>query len=733
MKRLDETHGVKFELVRHFLARMLDGEWSGVPGQWRQAAIGMVSLFLPAGMLLVREGTPIGGHGSKYSLLAKAGEFSAMRSANIADELGLVTLLCSVTGLIALMEWQALFPSARDYLALASLPVRSRQVFAARFSTVILFSAGLVAALNLLPSLIAPAEFGGGWQIGADWPAQVAAQATASGLACFFTFFAIVALEGVLLNLLSGRWFARVSVYVQGLLVAVFLLTGLYSWSIKDWQPAFVARLPEFGAWLPPVWFTGLHQSLTAARDPFFAAMSARGLRACAIACALTVACYLLCFRRYRKLLIETPVRLASARAWPWSLSRLLARSPCRVAVIDFMAKTLARSRTHRAIWIAYVGGAIAIMLNSSLVDGALFLRGNRVQAALKFLVLFWPLACSVVLISGFRHVIAIPADLPANWIFRLNESQGRKEWMSAVERFTVAYAIAPIYLLLFPVAVHVVGWPMAARMTVLQVLASLSIFEILFHSWQSLPFTCSYLPGKRPLVTVVSLYVGALSVAVPVVSVMIGTAANAGGMLPGLYFGYLTIFFAIWFFAGRRRRDGWGEARILYEDLPQVVYDLGIKEMTYAGTQSQLRRDPAGDAGHADPQDPAPGSDARLRGGGVHPADLGGGAAGGGGSAVSGSAPFAGAGPAIGRMGDLGEQPPRQVLPVDGGGTPQPGGRVGPLETHVCGHHAHYGTGLAAPGFLAAALSRLRTGLRPPPAEPSGSTRCGRRGGRAT
>ena len=58
MKRLADTHGVQFELVRHFLRRMFDGEWSrrrasGVGGDRR------FSLFLPAGLLLVREGTPV--------------------------------------------------------------------------------------------------------------------------------------------------------------------------------------------------------------------------------------------------------------------------------------------------------------------------------------------------------------------------------------------------------------------------------------------------------------------------------------------------------------------------------------------------------------------------------------------------------------------------------------------------------------------------------------------------
>ena len=96
-----------------------------------------------------------------------------MRAAATADEIALLTLVMCVTGLIALLEWQSLFPSGRDYLAMASLPVRSRQIFTARFTSVLLFSAVIVAAMNLLPSLIAPMEFGGAWQADSSyWAAR---------------------------------------------------------------------------------------------------------------------------------------------------------------------------------------------------------------------------------------------------------------------------------------------------------------------------------------------------------------------------------------------------------------------------------------------------------------------------------------------------------------------------------------------------------------------------------
>ena len=352
-------------------------------------------------------------------------------------------------------------------------------------------------------------------------------------------------------------------------------------------SPAGRANLvpEEFGAWLPPVWFTGLHQALTGGSDPFFTAMAQRAEFAAGIAVALAMSTYFVSYRRYRRLLLEAPARLQSARhAWPL---RVLARSPRREAVMDFMAKTLARSRTHRLLWLVYLGATAAVLVNSSLIDGALFARSQGWSKALRFLVLYWPMASSVVLLNGFRHILSIPAEWPANWIFQITESLGRAEWMSAVERFVLAYAIAPIYLILFPIALRILGWPMALRMTVLQLLVSLSIFEALFCNWQKLPFTCSYVPGERPLAGTVAKYIVLLGAVMPVLAVVIVVAIQVLFLFPF----FLAIFGGLWIFLRIRRREGWGEAGLMYEDAPAVVADLGIKDVTYAGTAAQLRR----------------------------------------------------------------------------------------------------------------------------------------------
>ena len=579
MSRLAETHGPQFELIRHFLRRMFDGEWSSTPGQWKSAAIGIVSLFLPAGLLLVREGSGDPRYASKYRLLAEAGDLAGVRAGGIADQVALITLLICVTGLIALLQWPSLFPSRRDYLALAGLPVRSRQIFIARFTSVVGFSAVVIAAMNLLPSLIAPIEFGGGWRMDSLYVRLVVAQAVSSCAACIFVFFAILSLQGALLNILPARFFARVSVYVQGALAGLFLLGAFYSWSIKDWTPAMVARLPQFGAWLPPVWFTGLHQSMAGGSDAFFTAMGHRAQTAAALAVVFAVIAYIVSYRRYRTLLLETPVHLDTARVRRWTLPGLLSRTPRQEAILTFLAMTLTRSGAHRLLWFVYIGAALAVMLNSSLIDGALLMRSQGWGKALRFLVLFWPLACSVVLISGFRHVLSVPVELRANWIFQITESLGRAEWMSAVERFVLAYAVAPIYLVLVPVAGYVLGWAVALRLAVLQLLISLSIFELLFYSWQKLPFTCSYMPGRRPLVSIVGAYIAILCGIVPILSGMIAASSAFAPLFPF----YFVDFAAIWIWLRLRRREGWGEARLIYEDSPAEVTDLGIKDLSYS------------------------------------------------------------------------------------------------------------------------------------------------------
>jgi putative ABC transport system permease protein len=520
------------------------------------------------------------------------------------------------------------------------------------------------------------------------------AEAIACGLGCFFALFSLMAIQGGILNLLPGRWFGRVSTAVQGTLIGALLLAGFYSFSMQERNQKAIAELPRIGAWAPMVWFAGLHEVVLGDRDAFLVAMATRAVAAVVLAAGLAVAVYYISYRRYRRLLMENPVALSSRRRRRRRLASVLARTPRQEAVMDFMAATLARSRPHRTIWLGYLGGTAAILLNSSLLSGRAMGHGTGVRRAFEFIVLFWPLAATMTVLNGFRHVLSVPSELRANWLFQITESQGRGEWMQAVERFILFRTLVPMYVVSAPVAVLTVGWTLAVRMTGLQMLVSLTVFEMMFYGWQRLPFTCSYVPGKRPLVAVLSGYLVLLCALVPMLAIYISVAAR----VPGLFVVFLVAFGGAWISMRGRRREGWGEAKIEYEDLFETMPNLGIREMTYGGTE--IRGVVAGDAGHADFENADAGADARVCGGGIYSTDLGGSAEGGGGGALSGAAPAGTAGPVGGGVGSIGEQQAGKVLPAFGAGAAAPDGGSGAMEAGHAGDRPHYGARLAEGEF---------------------------------
>lgn len=553
MKPLVETHGPVFELTRHFLARIFDSELFATAGQWRTVATGCLAMLLTARFALLDLHPASRGH----RLSTVVPSIEAVRFALFTSQLGPLVLLMCVCGLLAILQWQMLLPSRADYYALASLPVRPRQIFAARFNAFCLFTTIVALALNALPALVARAPF----TSGIPW-----------ALACYFPFFAIVALQGVLVNTLSGRWYARAVSSVQGVLSCAFFLGALSSFHVTEWAPDRETLLHRFG-WAPPIWFAGLEQTFHGAGEPVMNALAARAVMAFAVSVLFAVAAYFVSYRRYRVLLLEAP-REAAAMTGRWSVLNLLARDPRQLAIVHFMANTMVRSRTHRLVLLAYAGSAAGILINSVLISQAAAHWSASAAATLKFMVYYWPIVASMIVIPGVRHLFRLPAELGANWLFRITESQGRAQWMSAVERVIVVYAILPIYLMTAPAAVAVLGWSVAARLLILQGLASMAMFEALFYSWQQLPFACSYAPGQRPVMMILGKFLAAIFMAAPPLAVLIASFSQ----LPATFVFLVSIFAVAWLRIRYLRRQGWGEAKLIYEDTPDAMADLGLK-----------------------------------------------------------------------------------------------------------------------------------------------------------
>ena len=156
--------------------------------------------------------------------------------------------------------------------------------------------------------------------------------------------------------------------------------------------------------------------------------------------------------------------------------------------------------------------------------------------------------------------------------MFRIAEREGRRHWMRAVDRLILFSGAVFMLAIPFPAEVKFLAWRALAESVLFAVFALLC-YEWAFSSWEKLPFTCSYLPGKTPAWIVALELLGLLAL-LPVVS---------GMMLACLYnwVAFLVVMTVLlWGWARVRaiRRETWGEVRLRYEDLPEPeIRGLGL------------------------------------------------------------------------------------------------------------------------------------------------------------
>jgi hypothetical protein len=557
---LRETHGKVFELFRHFLRRFFDSDRITATEHTPAALFGGLSVVLQWMFLFIQ---PLK---VKYEELSRLPAPGLYREALRADELWLITLTMAAIGLLTAIKWNALFPSLRDYRSLASLPLRPWQVFAAKLLALMTAASAAVLAINFLPAFGFPAVSGGQWAPALSLGRRGLANFAASSAGGFFLFFASIALEGLLLNLLSPRRFGRVAGAFQGLLVAAMLILLVFSFSI---QPGTATMLlePRAARWLPPIWFLGLHQWLTGDPDPSMLILAHRGLAALGIAAALTLALYALSYRRHRTLLIEATSNGARPRRSGRILEWLLP-NPRQQAVASFLGKTFARSESHRTILAAYLGFGFAVLLTSCMGIGKLF-PAERLNTA--YLV-YSHVIFLVFLLLGLRHTFSLPAEPGANWTFRIVEKQGRQDWMLALDRLVLFGAAVVLLAVPLPFELKLLGWRTIPEMLLFAALA-MPCYEFAFGSWEKLPFTCSYLPGKTPA-WIVALELFGLLIALPAISgAMVVCLYNPWAFMP-----VLAVFGAFGLHLRRQRMRTWGRSPLRYEELPEpVIHGLSL------------------------------------------------------------------------------------------------------------------------------------------------------------
>jgi hypothetical protein len=426
-----------------------------------------------------------------------------------------------VSALVAASQWDALAIDTRDATILEPLPVPAGTIRRAKLAAVATLGAAVAVAISVFPSLVFPwmllfnlRELSGFTLFGLNLT-----HAAFSFAAAVYGYLLVVAMREITVVLLGGRWFPRVSPWIQGALIVVLGSALLLLTPIAQ-------RVSQrgFDGWIgmtPPAWFVGVYETAVGGiiadlpapenlprrrvesdrhsaewyseRRQEFPMLERRAFQAAGWTLAVTIAAYLWNARRLPALAPAPPPAFRRG----WRLGRRLAnawvvRDPAARAGFYFTLAALWRSNTHRlTLACALAAGFAMAVLALSRVEVQ---PGGEASARL---LAMQPLLYGALLV-GFRHVIRVPAELRANWGFQLAWRNRERAFLSGVKRAALAALVAPALLALLPLFVYVLGPALALVHAAIGLAGAVVMLEALLVSYDKVPFTCTYVPSEN-------------------------------------------------------------------------------------------------------------------------------------------------------------------------------------------------------------------------------------------
>jgi len=405
----------------------------------------------------------------------------------------------AVAGFAALFEWDMLFPERRDFLVLTLFPIRMRDLFASKIAALgvllgvltLSVNAGAVAVLTLALAVDPHAR-------NLRFAGTAGLFVVSSGAAATFGFLLVAVVQGVLINVTPVRLFRRISPWVQligmSLMVLSFILFPLFI------NVVLVETFyPRFLWWFPPYWFMGMQElssgsALLYSLGRFGWKMLGAAVLTFALSWALGFA------RHYRRTLEAEDSTTRSSHRRERTFAWLL-RTPEERAVFHFSRAILARSPKHRLFVACYgsAGVALGLILGLSLDERGLTFSANGLRA--------FPFLMTFFVVSGFRAVFQFPSELASNWLFQIAERGWSGAARKAARKFVDLGGLLPVLLVFLPLEIFNWGVATALAHFVLQAVSGALLTEIVFWTFDKVPFTCSYFPGKVNLALLIVIY----------------------------------------------------------------------------------------------------------------------------------------------------------------------------------------------------------------------------------
>jgi len=508
------------------------------------------------------------------------------------DKFFYLSLSMIAAALMAAAQWDALTIDPRDAAILEPLPVSAAVIRRAKLTAVAVLGAAVAVAINLFPSLILP------WLLATNFPQMsigpllglMTAHAVLTCGAAAFGYLTVIAIRETLAVVLGRRGFAFVSPWVQGALIvamgsALLLLppsaTRIAQRGFDDWRASS-----------PPMWFLGVYETIAgeviadlprlemnprqAATDIDMSALYRQrrsnfprlaGQATAAFGAALVMAVLAYLWNARRPALTALPQASARRRwrAGHWIANTLIVREGTARAGFYFALAAMWRSKPHRVTLACAVAAGVAMaVLALSRAD-----VGRGAPPSTRLLII-QPLVYGALLV-GFRQIIRLPAELRANWGFKLAWRERDRAFLGGVRRAALVALVLPVLAVLVPPFAFVIGIRGALVHAALGLAGATVLLEALLVSYDKVPFTCTYLPNENTK-ALLPIYALAFVVGAGVFA-RLQVGAIASGNAIGILVALAVPFGLLRFWSLRRVR-----LRLVdFDETPSSVQQLGL------------------------------------------------------------------------------------------------------------------------------------------------------------
>jgi hypothetical protein len=478
-------------LVRHFFFGLFDFGVLSEAGSdaFQRVLIGIVAAMLTFGLLLARIVVSAMSRGAAASMTP-----APYRAAFETFVIGFPML---IVGFTTLLVSQSLFPDETDYRVLLVLPVSRRIVFLSKLAALALFAGMFIAAAHLamLPLFTMIAA---GRQAQESVLIRFAVHMAASLSGSALVVVALIAINGAALVMVPRSHRRTASTTMSSVMLCAMVLCIPLAAKLTAIAPLLAAESRTLYL-VPPVWFLGVEELLLGHGSPYLARMA--GVAAIASAGSLFVAAgtYLFLYRRFDRIMMRPASSAVGTRWWNVPVFERICKGHAnRAAIASFVRVTLARSPLHQGVFVAIAACGAGVVLNSLLGVRALPRLRRTYEDELAAALTWAPFALMFAMTVAVRAALVLPIEPRANWVFRMTEHDtARVDQVEAVVRSMIRLGVVTPLLILLPVQ-WVVFHDQAIASTAVTLAAGIVLVEIGMSEWRRLPFTCSYMPGKR-------------------------------------------------------------------------------------------------------------------------------------------------------------------------------------------------------------------------------------------